>query len=58
MSLPYLSPVHVFGIKGNARNNIHFLDANNVAYIAGANLVIYNIDTKIQRFAALGLCSF
>ena len=54
MSLPYLSPVHAFGAKGDVHHNMHYIDEHNVVYVAGANLVVYNVDSKTQRFLPLG----
>jgi cilia- and flagella-associated protein 57 len=46
-----LSPIrHVFGLKGDVTNNIFFIDEQNLAYPAGANLILYNTEAKSQRF--------
>jgi hypothetical protein len=40
----------VFGLKGDVKDNIHYLDEHNILYPAGSNTVIYNIESKTQRF--------
>lgn len=47
---PVISHKHVFGLKADAKNNIHYLEENVVLYPAGHNIIIYNTDTKVQRF--------
>ena len=54
MALPYLSPIHVFGLKGDVRQNVHFMDEHSIAYVCGANVVLYHTDTKVQKFVPLG----
>lgn len=55
MSSP-LTLKHVFGLKGDAKDNIHFVDEANVLYPAGYNIIVYNIENKTlpQRFLPLG----
>jgi len=47
---PVISHKHIFGLKADVKNNVHYLEENIVLYPAGHNVVIYNTDTKIQRF--------
>jgi len=46
----YLNHRHVFGLKADVRNNIHFHDENQVIYCAGHNTVQYFTEHKAQRF--------
>ena len=41
---------HVFGLKANVKDNVHFADENMVMYPAGHNVVKYYTDTKLQEF--------
>jgi hypothetical protein len=43
----------VFGLKGDVKNNITYLDELNIIYPAGNNAVIYNTENKSQRFLPL-----
>ena len=45
-----VQPRFFFGIKGDVKNNVLFLDDKVVAYPCGHNVVIYYITEKIQRF--------
>eukprot|EP00753_Platysulcus_tardus_P007913 PLAT15528.6.p1 GENE.PLAT15528.6~~PLAT15528.6.p1 ORF type:complete len:1283 (+),score=804.90 PLAT15528.6:80-3928(+) len=45
-----LSLRHVFGLKGDVKDNVHYLDENLVLYPAGFNVAVYNTETKAQRF--------
>lgn len=44
---------HIFGLKGDVANNIHYLDETHVMYPAGYNIPIYDLDKKTQRFLPL-----
>lgn len=46
----YLSHRFVFGINGSRSNGIAFSDQATIVYIAGHNLVVYNILEGKQRF--------
>jgi len=48
----YLTHRHVFGLKADVRNNVHFHDENQVIYCAGHNTVQYFMEHKSQRFFA------
>jgi hypothetical protein len=39
---------HVFGLKGDVRNNVHYYDESHVLYPAGQNIVIFNLETRTQ----------
>lgn len=41
---------YVFGLKGDVNGNIFYVDETNVFYPAGSNSVIYNIESKTQKF--------
>jgi len=41
---------HVFGLKGDVANNVAFQDEQSIIYPSGSNCVLYNIETKIQKF--------
>lgn len=46
-----LNAKFLFGLKGDVRNNIHFLDDNQrVVYPCGHNVVIYHMDEKTQNY--------
>ena len=49
MNNPY-SFRHIFGFKPDVNNNIHFTDDHLVLYPAGHNTIIYNTESKIQKF--------
>lgn len=44
---------YIIGLKGNVRDNIHYLTESEVLYPAGYNLVAYNTEKKTQRFLPL-----
>jgi hypothetical protein len=55
---------HVFGLKGDVRNNVHYYDESHVLYPAGQNIVVFNLETRTQfkisavvDTYALGFCS-
>jgi hypothetical protein len=50
ISCDLLSSRCVFGLKGDVNANIHYVDETNVLYPAGSNAVIFNIETKLQKF--------
>ena len=41
---------YVFGLKGDVNGNVFYIDETNVLYPAGANIVIYNVESKTQKF--------
>lgn len=45
-----MQPRFLFGLKGDVKNNIIYLDDNIVAYPCGHNVVIYYMSEKMQRF--------
>lgn len=45
-----LNPRFLFGLKGDVRNNIFFLEENVVLYPCGHNVVIFNIEDKSQKY--------
>lgn len=40
----------MFGLKGDVNGNIFYLDEANLLYPAGSNIVIYNTESKTQKF--------
>ena len=40
----------MFGIKGDVRDNIHYVDESTVLYPAGHQIILHHIETKTQRF--------
>ncbi|KAI8852315.1 WD40-repeat-containing domain protein [Chytridium lagenaria] len=50
MSIAAVAHRHVFGLKGDVKDNIAFLDEQTVIYPAGANAILYNTETKSQKF--------
>ena len=48
--MPSAQPKYCFGLKGDVTKNIWYLDEQNILYPSGANLIIFNIDQKVQRF--------
>lgn len=44
---------HVFGLKGDVKNNIFYVEEQNVLYPAGNNAIIYNTETKTQKFLSI-----
>eukprot|EP00742_Colponemidia_sp_Colp-10_P003011 GILJ01003213.1.p1 GENE.GILJ01003213.1~~GILJ01003213.1.p1 ORF type:complete len:1307 (+),score=279.75 GILJ01003213.1:41-3922(+) len=41
---------HVFGLKGDVKDDVHYVDENLVVYPSGHNTVLYNTESKTQRF--------
>lgn len=52
MSAAAIEPYQVFGLNQNVVNNCCFVDDNTVVYPAGTLLVVYNCETKEQKFIA------
>lgn len=50
MSLASVSHRHVFGVKADCGDNVHVLDEQTVLYPAGNNLVLFNMETRTQKF--------
>ena len=50
MSVVSPLPKYAFGVRGDVANNVWYLDEQNIIYPAGANLIIYNIDQRLQKF--------
>jgi len=45
---------HSFGIKADVRDNIWYIDELNVVFPVGNNIVLHNVEQKIQKFIAGG----
>ena len=41
---------HIFGLKSDVNSNVHFTDDHLVLYPAGHNTVIFNMESKVQKF--------
>lgn len=50
MSIATAQPKYCFGVKGDVSNNVWYLDEQSIIYPSGANLVIFNVDQKVQKF--------
>eukprot|EP01065_Artemidia_motanka_P053300 TRINITY_DN985_c0_g1_i1.p1 TRINITY_DN985_c0_g1~~TRINITY_DN985_c0_g1_i1.p1 ORF type:complete len:1217 (+),score=514.48 TRINITY_DN985_c0_g1_i1:99-3749(+) len=45
-----MSRRHVFGVKADVKDNIHYIDDQTIAYPVGRTFVIYNQVTNTQKF--------
>lgn len=45
-----VQPRFFFGVKGDVKNNVVYLEDNVVAYPCGHNVIVYYISEKMQRF--------
>eukprot|EP01062_Namystynia_karyoxenos_P016092 TRINITY_DN15868_c0_g1_i1.p1 TRINITY_DN15868_c0_g1~~TRINITY_DN15868_c0_g1_i1.p1 ORF type:complete len:1211 (+),score=554.97 TRINITY_DN15868_c0_g1_i1:104-3736(+) len=45
-----MSRRHVFGVKADVKDNVHYIDDQTVAYPVGRTFVIYNQATNTQKF--------
>ncbi len=50
MSIPQAQAKFSFGLKGDVANNVWYLDEQTILYPSGANLVLFNVDLKQQKF--------
>eukprot|EP00240_Pyramimonas_obovata_P000064 CAMPEP_0118921440 /NCGR_PEP_ID=MMETSP1169-20130426/720_1 /TAXON_ID=36882 /ORGANISM="Pyramimonas obovata, Strain CCMP722" /LENGTH=1196 /DNA_ID=CAMNT_0006862159 /DNA_START=210 /DNA_END=3800 /DNA_ORIENTATION=+ len=50
MSSSQIQPRHAFGLKGDVKDNVHYIDESTVIYPAGNNVVVYNTEQKKQKF--------
>ncbi|KAL5255192.1 hypothetical protein ACHWQZ_G014581 [Mnemiopsis leidyi] len=50
MSIAIANLRHVFGLKGDVANNVAFQDEQTIIYPSGSNCILYNIETKMQKF--------
>ncbi len=41
-----LTPRFVFGANGQIKNNLHIIDDSKVMYVAGHNVILYNIEER------------
>ena len=51
-TLPVAQLKHVFGLRGGVVGGIAFQDEQTLVYPAGSNIVLYNVEQKVQRFIA------
>lgn len=52
MSIASAQPKYCFGVKGDVASNVWYLDEQSIIYPSGANLVIFNVDQKVQKFVS------
>lgn len=50
MSIAAAQAKYAFGLKGDVANNVWYLDEQSIIYPSGANLIIFNVDQKVQKF--------
>ena len=44
---------HIFGLRGDVKDNVHYVDEAALVYPAGHNIVIHNLESKQQQFMPL-----
>ncbi|RKP19770.1 WD40 repeat-like protein [Rozella allomycis CSF55] len=49
MSIAGITPKFAFGINGKIKNNVSFVDEQNIIYPSGSNVIIYHIEQKTQK---------
>ncbi len=58
VAAPPIALQHIFGLKGDVKDNVHYIDEMTVLYPAGYNIVLHNTENnKPQKFVPLGTCS-
>ena len=50
MSIAAAQLKYCFGLTGEVKQNVSYLDEQTIIYPAGTNLVLFNIDQKTQKF--------
>ena len=45
-----LKLLHLFGLNGDTRNNVHYVNETEVVYPVGHNVVLYDTEKREQRF--------
>jgi len=45
---------NIFGLKGDVKDNVHYIDETRVVYPAGYNIVSYNVEKKSQKIVNMG----
>ncbi|KAJ1512947.1 Cilia- and flagella-associated protein 57 [Coelomomyces lativittatus] len=50
MSIASVAHKYAFGLKSDVRGNLHWLDDTTVVYPCGANTILYQLETRTQRF--------
>ncbi|KAK9915002.1 hypothetical protein WJX75_003504 [Coccomyxa subellipsoidea] len=53
MAASAVIPKHIFGLRGDAKDNVHYVDEAALVYPAGHNIVIHNLESKQQQFMPL-----
>ncbi len=41
---------HIFGLRWDVKDNVHYVDESTLVYPAGHNIVLHNLETKQQQF--------
>ena len=41
---------HIFGLRTDVRNGVHFVNQSVVAFVAGHNVVLHSLETRSQTF--------
>ena len=50
MAIAAAQAKYSFGLKGDVATNVWYLDEQSIIYPSGANLIIFNVDQKVQKF--------
>ena len=45
-----MSRRHIFGLRTDLKNGVHFVNQSVVAYVAGHNVVLHSMETRSQSF--------
>ena len=41
---------HIFGLRTDIKNGVHFVNQSVVAFVAGHNVVLHSMETRSQSF--------
>ncbi|KAI8906392.1 WD40-repeat-containing domain protein, partial [Gorgonomyces haynaldii] len=50
----YLQASYVFGISNDIPDNLFYVEENTILYPAGNNIILFNVEQKLQRFVPIG----
>jgi len=45
-----LTPRFIFGVNGQIKNNLFIIEEKKLVYVAGHNVIIYNVEENTQFF--------
>ena len=48
---------HIFGLRTDVRNGVHFVNQSVVAFVAGHNVVLHSLETRSQSFLPGAHCA-